>query len=323
MLNLPMISRHLLLPLAALSALLAGAACGGSGGSNTGGGGSGTGGHVSTSSSSSSGTMSSSSGTGGQAPTCPGMGYAGGEKTTPGGSVTATIVDQNGAPVAGQPVYICGTDVCSDPGMTGSDGKVSISTTLMMKKAAFKFGDALAFSELAIPLSMASSDFGTLGTAKLPSAGAAFAPGMDAASGGVTVSVPAGGAVTVNELVYDTPDKQQLRAALLPLTNEGPVFAPVMINGAPPGFEVLYGVAPAGTLLCPAAKVTIPNSASWPANTMVEFWVMTVDAGQEYAPYAGWAKASDGVVSGDGQTVSTVDGGGFIYLDNFAVRKKP
>ena len=41
----------------------------------------------------------------------------------------------------------------------------------------------------------------------------------------------------------------------------------------------------------------------------------------EYAPYGGWAKASDGVVSDDGKTASTVDGGGFIYLDNFAIRK--
>jgi len=313
-------SRHTLLPLAAVAALVAGAACGGGGG--TGGGGAGTGGQTSTSSSSS-GSTSSSSGAGGQAPTCPGMGYAGGEKTTPGGSVTAIIVDQNGAPVAGQPVFICGTDICSDPGMTGTDGKVSISTTLMMKKAAFKFGDAVGFSELAIPLAMASTDFGTVGTAKLPATGGTFTPGMDAVSGGVTISIPAGGSVSVNEIVYDTPEKQQLRAALLPLANEGPVLDAVQINGTPAGFEALYGVAPAGTLLCPAAKVTIPNSASWPAGTAVEFWVMTVDVGQEYAPYAGWAKASDGAVSADGQSVSTADGGGFVYLDNFAVRKKP
>jgi hypothetical protein len=305
--------------LAAFTALFA-AACGSSGGATGGAGGTGTGGSGTTSSSSSSSGSSTSSGTGatgGTAPTCPGMGYSGSEINANGGSVTATIVDQNGAPVADQPVYICGTNICSDPGKTGADGKVTISTNLMMKRPAFKFGDAVAYSEFAVLLTQASTDVGTVGTAKLPATGAAMLPGMDATSGGVTISVAAGASVAVNELIYDTPEKQQLRAVELPLAQEGPAL------DAAQGFEQVFGVAPAGTLLCPAAKVTVPNTKGWAAATQVEFWVMTVDTGQEYAPYAGWAKASDGEVSADGKTVSTLDSGGFIYLDNFALRKKP
>ena len=33
-------------------------------------------------------------------------------------AVTAKIVDETGAPVVGQPLYICGIDICSNPEMT-------------------------------------------------------------------------------------------------------------------------------------------------------------------------------------------------------------
>jgi hypothetical protein len=311
------------LPLAAASA-----ACGGSGTGGSGGGTSGTGttaatsstGDTSTStttSSTSTGTTSSSTGTGGGA-SCPGPGFGGGETSVMGGSVTATVVDENGAPVSGQPVYICGIDICSNPGKTDASGQVMISTNLMMKKPAFKFGDSITYAELAIPLTMATTTIMKVGTGKLPASGAAIAAAADAVSGGVTLSVPKGADVEFNIIIFDTPEKQQLRAVQIPLTNEAPVLDPMML-----GFEMLYGMAPAGTTICPAAKVTVPNTPKWAANTPVEFWVMTIDTGQEFAPYAGWAKASDGAVSADGMTVSTSDGAGFTYLDNFAVRKKP
>ncbi|MFT3765027.1 MAG: hypothetical protein QM820_05865 [Minicystis sp.] len=316
------LSKHLRYkaPLLAIAAMVAGAACGSGGSSNTGGAG-GTG--SSSSSTTSTASSSSSSGAGGTAPTCPGPGYGGNEETKAVSSVTATLIDQNGAPVAGQPVYICGTDICSDPAMSGPDGKVTITTTLSMKKPAFKFGDAVAFSELGIPLSTTTTDVGTVGTAKLPASGVVLTADADAKSGNVTLSIPKGAAIVVNELIYDTPEKQQFRAVEMPIAQEAPVLDPVQINGMPANFELVFGIGPATTTICPAAKVTVPNSKSWAAGTKVEFWVMTLDAGQEFAPYAGWAKASDGEVSADGATVSTVDGGGFVYLDNFAIRKVP
>jgi hypothetical protein len=276
-------------------------------------------------------TAGSTTGSGGSAPVCPGPGFGGGETLVPGGSVTATIIDQNGAAVPNQPVYICGIDICSNPGKTGADGKVAITTNLMMKKPAFKFGDALTYAELGVTLSMVSTDLMTVGTAKLPAAGAAFAVGADAVSGGVTVSVPAGGSVSVNELVYDTPDKQLFRAAGFPVAQEATLLAPLTFTDGGAGFAAMFGVSPTETLFCPAAKVKAvlpsdkmsPNNFGWLPKAAVEFWVMTIDVGQEYAPYGGWAKASDGVVSDDGTSVSTVDGGGFVYLDSFGVRLKP
>jgi len=257
--------------------------------------------------------------------------YGGGEMTQTGlKTVTARLVDETGTPMAaGQPVYICGLDLCSPPGTTDGTGSVTISTTLSEKKPAFKVGDALTYAELAIPLLMGTTDFtagGTmvLNTAKLQGkAGAALTPGTDATSGDVTVSIPSGASVGIDGLVYVTPDQQLFRAVSIPIANDGPVLASAGVSG----FQLLYGVAPAETTLCPPAKVTValphatltPNDFGWTPGTAVEFWITTVDTGQTYAPYAGWAKTSGGTVSADGKSVTTTDG--FLFLENFAIRK--
>ncbi len=277
-------------------------------------------------------------GAGGQTACGPRGTYGGGETSMSGASVTAKIVDETGAPVAGQPIYICGIDICSSPGVTGSDGSASIQTNLTIKRAAFKAGDSVTYSELAIPLTTAATDFTTgghaLALAKLSDKpGTTLTPGTSVTSGDVTVTLPAGGQVEINTLVYATTDNQKLRAVAIPLANSGPVL-PTMVGGAPADFALLYGVAPADTLLCPAAKVTVAlphkttaayNDLGWTPGTAVEFWITTVDVGQLFAPYAGWAKMSDGVVSADGSNVATLDGaqGGFVVLENFAIRKAP
>lgn len=337
---------HFVLSLAALTA------CGGGGGGSGGGGGGTTtsstttasGGSTTsstttsstTTSSTTSGTSTDCSGIYGDETTCPGGDYGVPIMDVPGGSVTASIVDETGAPVAGQPIYICGTNLCSPPGTTQSNGAASINTSLGMTKPAFKFGDAVEYAEISIPLTQATNDFTALGTGKLATGklsdkpGAVLMPGTQATSGDVTVSLPADASVIIDPLIYDTCDKQLLRTVNIPLANLGPVLDPVMIGGAPAGFAAYYGLAPAMTTVCPAAKVTValphktatPNDFGWAPNAAVEFWITTVSSSGVYAPYAGWAKASDGTVSADGTTVSTVDGGGFAVLENFAIRLK-
>jgi hypothetical protein len=263
----------------------------------------------------------------------PGGPYGGGETSMAGATVTATIVDETGAPVSGQPAFICGLDLCASPGMSQATGAVSLHTGLTMKKPAFKIGDAVTYAELAIPLTMSTTDFTAGGTAVINTAklagkpGAPLTPGTNAVSGDVMLSIPAGAAVSIDTLVYDTPDKQQLRAVSIPMANEGPVLASAGVSG----FGLLYGLAPAETLVCPPVKVSValphatmtPNDLGWAPGSAVEFWVMTTDTGQTYAPYAGWAKMSDGVVSADGRSVTTVDGQGFNFLETFAIRKAP
>ena len=268
----------------------------------------------------------------GDAGCTPSTTYGGGETTVTGTkTVTAKVVDETGAPVSGQPVYICGLDICSPPGVTDVNGAVTISTSLSEKKPAFKVGDALNYSEIAIPLTKASTDFTQGGTAVLTlgalssKPGAALTPGTSATSGDVTIDVPAGATVGIDQLVYTTPSQQELRTVSIPLASDGPVLASSGVTG----FGLLYGLAPAETIVCPQVKVTVqlphrvmtPNDLGWAPGAAVEFWIMTIDTGQTYAPYAGWAKASDGVVSADGKAVATVDGQGLIFLEAFAIRK--
>jgi len=323
-----------------ITGLLALAACG------SGGGGSGTGGTSSTSSStggkSTTGVSTGSSsgaGMGGSITTCPpGMTYGGGEQTLVGTAAKATIVDETGAPVAaGQPLFICGINECSPPGVTGANGSASMTTNLSLKKPAFKYGDALNYAEFAIPLTAATTDFTTIGTGKLATAklagtpGATLTAGTAAVAGDVTVSIPAGASVGVNALVYAPGDQQKLRAVNVPLANMSAVLDGVTVgDGGPADFALVYGVAPTETTICPAATVTValshattmPNDLGWAPGAAVEFWIMTVDTGQTYAPYAGWAKMSDGAVSADGKSVTTAAGQGFITLENFAIRLK-
>jgi hypothetical protein len=263
----------------------------------------------------------------------PSVTYGGNGETLAGSAATATIVDETGTPVAaGQPLFLCGLNVCSPPGMTGTNGSAAITTNLSLMKPAFKYGDALNYAEFAIPITGATASFNTIATAKLTGKpGAALTAGASAVSGDVTISLPAGASIGIDGLVYPTCDNQMLRAVNVPLTNLGPVLDAVTVgDGGPADFALVYGVAPAETTFCPAATVTValshttmmPNDLGWAPGTAVEFWVMTTNTAQTYAPYGGWAKMSDGAVSADGTSVATVAGQGFILLENFAIRLK-
>jgi hypothetical protein len=256
--------------------------------------------------------------------------YGGGEQTGSGGSVSATIVDQNNAAVSGQPAFICGINLCSPPQVTNVSGNVSISTSLTMKAPAFRFGDSTNSPEFAVPLPVnATTNFGTLQTGVFPTlgSGAALTPGTDAVSGDVTVSIGPGAQVAIDMLNYSTSDEQKLRTVRIPVTSASAPLLPCQNCG----FELLYGLTPAETMICPAAKLTIalshavqsPNDLGWPAGAIVEFWITTTDVGQTYAPYAGWRLISYGHVSPDGTSVVTENWGGFNFLENLAVRLEP
>jgi hypothetical protein len=253
--------------------------------------------------------------------------YGGGEETIVPGAVSAKLVDETGAPVAaGQPLYICGINICISPKSVGTGGTAAISTNVEIKKPAFKYGDGIEYAEFAIPLTTSPSDFrmqgtGLLATARLADKSSApLVPGADATSGDVTVSLAAGAAVSFDDLIYDTAESQVFRAVNIPLTNAGP-----LLPAEPEGFALLYGVSPARTTVCPAAKVTVklPDNLGWAPGAPVEFWITTTDIGQTYAPYAGWALMSEGEVSEDGKTVVTSEGQGFLALEHFAIRLKP
>jgi hypothetical protein len=317
--------RRLAVSAAASCMLLAAAACGGGGNTGAGGGTSGTTGTTSHSTTTlGTGGSTGTGGTGGVGPTCddaPGYGGAGTALTVASG--TAVITDLQGAPVKQNHIELCGTNICFT-GQTSDAGSVTVSPNASMKKPTWKFGDAKTYARLAVPITQATTDLGTLTTAALPTGSDLLAGGKDVTSGGVTLSIPSPVSMSFADLTigYDSPDTEPFRAVSIPIDKESAVLGP---TGQTPA--LLFGVAPAETVFCPAVKVTvaIPDSAkaALPADADVEFWVLGLDTGQSYAPYGAWQKISDGKVSADGATVSTIDGGGFPFLESFFIVKKP
>jgi hypothetical protein len=244
--------------------------------------------------------------------------FGGGESSAAVASVSATIVDTTGAPVSGEPAIVCGIDACTAPATTSASGAVTVGSGLLtMAKPMFRYGDALTWPRFLVPVTAATTTLGMLVTAPLPAMGAPWVPGGSASSGGVTVSLPAGGSVAIDKVSYDTPDKQALRA--VPISVEQEAAIPGVAANE---LLMLFGVAPVGALFCPPAKVSVPNLLGWPAGSPVEFFILGDDVSQTWAPYGDWAKISDGAVSDDGTTLVTSDGEGFPVLSVFGVRPK-
>lgn len=250
-------------------------------------------------------------------PTPPGFPAGSAQSVT---SASATITDPAGAPLSGVVTFIVGLDLASNPMFTATNGTVAVhSPASQLRHPVFSFGDALTFARLEIPFTTPTMSLGALVTARLPQSGAALQPGATATSGGVSIAIAAGATVGIDALTYDNPDKQQLRAVDLPVAQEAAV-----VTSSGLGLELLFGVSPAGTTFCPSATVTVPNDAGWPANAAVEFYIQGGDVEQQWAPFGGWAKISDGQVSADATTVSTTPGEGFPFLDAlFGVRLTP
>jgi hypothetical protein len=273
-------------------------------------------------------TSTGAAGTGGGDIACKGSDYS--DPNAPKvkiGTVSAKIVDLMGNPAPSDfSVQVCGTNLCFY-GKSGSAGQFAVvGSATPLQQPLFKFGDARGYAKLGIPVTAAKLDamgnetFGTLTTAALPADGAVITPGKTITSGDVTLTLPAGGVAVIDDSIYPEAIDQQLRAVTIPIDKATEVLA-----AAPAGIEQLYGVGPLETVFCPAATVTVPNAdaVKWPAGTDVELWILGLDgASQEWAPYGGWLKVSDGKVSADGKTISTT-GAGLPLLSTFGIRKKP
>lgn len=260
---------------------------------------------------------SSGSGTGGEAPSCPpGPGFGGGETSLAVDTVSALVVDEQGQGVPGLDVQVCGLDVCL-LGETAADGSVTVAPAGMsIEKPVFKYGDALTYPRFGVVIEQGSVDLGPVVTSKLPATGAPLTPGGDVTSGDVTLTIAPDAVVEIDQLVYEAPETQGFRAVAIADIAGVPAVDPAL------GLELLYGVAPLETRICPAATVTIPNDKGWAPGAEVELWIHGLDISQGHAPYGGWAKASDGAVSADGATISTSAGQGLPVLTAFGVKLK-
>ncbi len=274
---------------------------------------------------STSGTGGSTSGTGGSTSGC-----GGGATCTPPapahpgvsatvGVVQGTIESTEGGPAGNIPAEVCGTNLCKittvdaqgvfNENYNQEDNLLDVRLLYGKGKYWVLMGTDMA----ALP----DADFGTINAVPMPAfaAGVPFADG-DITQNGVTLTLE-----TCTDVKFPIdvtePSEQVFRAVMFSPTDGNFPGISASFN-----FEVMVALAPMPTAICPAAKLTIPNDASWAANAEVEFLLYGTRTFQHWTEYGTWAVLSEGSVSADGNTVSTNDGEGIPDLGLLGVRLK-
>ncbi len=266
-------------------------------------------------------TSSSSSSGGGEGPVC--------DPSTPAhpgveeiiDTVTGKVVDLGGAPVDNILTDVCGTNICLS-GHTQPDGTFNVKgkADQPLVDVALIVGAGRKYAKMAGQLpSKPSADFGTISTVKLPdfADGVAMAPGSAATQNGVTLTIEAGASVKYDALVYGEDSERGLRVVTFkPGDGNFPLIDPAL------KLELMIGIAPINTVICPAPKLTFDNTEGWTAGAGVEFFYNGYNTFDHWAAYGGWTKVAEGKVSEDGKTVSTKDGNGIPELGMLGVRLK-
>ena len=251
-------------------------------------------------------------------PECPPPGYATDPPQQPVASVQATLVDEQGAAVAEVPVQVCGLDLCLID-ETNASGSVLVEANTPIQQPAFKVGDGIVFAKYALPLPAETTvhDLGMVPAISLPPAGEASAleAGASVASSGVTLELASDLSLFVDPLDYPE-DERGFRAVEV-----SPERLPWLVDEAL-GPQALFALSPAGATLCPAGALSVPNTLNLEPGAEVEFYLHGVRIEEEFAPYAGWAKVSDGEVTADGAQIMTAADGGLPELGLLAVRPK-
>lgn len=237
------------------------------------------------------------------------------------GTVSARLLTAEGEPEPNVQVTVCGVDACSRPERSTVSGAVSVTFQTPVTKAAFKYGDGLEHVELAIPVSGAEDgvDLGDLHVFSLPETGSPIAAGKRSESNGVALSLADNATTDVDELLspYDSPETSAFRAVEIPVAD-----LPEGVEQGQ-GLELVFGLAPIGASLCPAATLELPNTLGWDPGTAVEFLLEgfgVLDL-QFWAPYAEWAVFASGEVDATGEHIVTTDGG-LPLISNVGVRRR-
>lgn len=220
-------------------------------------------------------------------------------------TVQAALVDGNGAPVAGQPLLVCGDNLCSLPGPTNSQGAAQFQVCEQMVLPALKFIGGPAYASFAAAITQENTTFAPITLVPLPSTGAAFpTSGGTVTSGPVTLQLAAG-AVKFDPSQADDPNTQAFRAAQVDVAKV-PTPLPASL-----GISVVWGLAPVNATLTPPATLTVPNSENWAAGSKVDFYMNGVEpAAGVPVPYGTWGSVGTGTVSPDGTTIATDTGSG-------------
>ncbi len=240
-------------------------------------------------------------------------------------SITVQYIDQDGAAAANVQTTICGTNICSTPENSDAGGEVTVDASEidMFNHPRFNSGhNAFDYAKLSGFIPSATHDFGTVRVIRMPGfdEGVAMAAGSAATQGGVTLTIEAGADIAHSLVDYPEENQRRLRGAVVDITGWTAAEMPQVDQGL--GIELLVVAMPLGTHICPGAEMSFDNLNDWPAGTEVDIYINGAKTFKHYAPYGGWAKVSEGVVSADANTVVTKEGMGIESLGTFGIVPK-
>lgn len=220
------------------------------------------------------------------------------------GPVSVVLHDLDGAPIVGEPTFVCGAYVCGSPDKTVDDGSASPSLDIPAIKPALKVGDAVKYPELAILMDHPENgmNFPVITLPAFPSDGVELVPGSTVTSNGVALTLAGDTTFDTTLTVNGTLDP--FAAVELPADR----IPDGLDHGA--GLERVFALAPSATVLCPPAGLSLPNSAGWDPGTAVEFLIQGLGAvEQPFAPYGDWQSIGTGAVDDSGTTLVLTSGG--------------
>jgi hypothetical protein len=216
------------------------------------------------------------------------------------GNVTGLVVDELGEPTSAGLVQVCGKDLCINARVT-SNGALAEDVGQLMEAPACKVGDGLDWAKLAFPISGGDSELGTLTTARLPALGDGepLVAGRAIGSGGVTLELAETACIEVDTLTYVSEAEQTFRAVALP---------DAALSQLGDDFVAGFALAPVETHIWPAPALKLENTAGLPPGSEVTLFMQGLDVLEEFAPYGGFQRLGDGVVSADGSTLEFAEG---------------
>ena len=233
-------------------------------------------------------------------------------------ALQAQVVDLEGNAAVETPV-VCGIDMCIFIDGADSAGSIAVTTARSFDRPAFKNGLGIRYAKFTYLLpDQAEHNLGIFRTVRLPEPadGARLVAGSELRSGPATLTASPDAKFEIDILTFTTDEERTFRCSAVPLDQAPPAVDPAL------GLELLFAVSPVDTVICPPARFSVTNSAAWEAGTPVEFFIHGTHVDEQWAPYGGWAKVSDGIVSLDGAFIATGDQG-LPVLGVIGIRRKP
>jgi hypothetical protein len=217
-------------------------------------------------------------------------------------SADAQLVDTTGAPLVGETLLLCGTNLCSLPVKTDAKGNAHFALCLNMTSPALKYLGDTRYVSFASRMTQPTETFPPIALVPLPTDGSPFPTGAGSVTSGSVKLEVAAGSVMFDATQPSDSSSHELRAAAV-----DPAKAPPGLD-ASLGVKALWGLAPANAILSPAATLTIPNPdvADWPAGTQVDVVLNSLDESLTApVPYGEWGTVGTATVSQDGATIVT------------------